>query len=201
MRARDNPFRADRVLCVRYKLQAVTWSELLGRLERLNYRAAIVGPHGAGKTTLLEDLGPTLVQRGFTIKRLRLDEEHRAFDRGFLDDFCGRLHHRDVILFDGAEQSGWWAWRRFESRSRTAGGLIITSHQAGRMPTLIECRTTPELLGEIVDEILSGEAHPVRDLVPELFRKHAGNLREALREVYDLFADAGTQNLPLPSPG
>jgi hypothetical protein len=161
-------------------------------LEQLSYRAAIIGPHGAGKTTLLEDLEPMLVPRGFTIKRLRPDEEHRAFDRGFLNDFFGRLNQRDVILFDGAEQLSGWAWLKFKRRTRTAGGLIITSHRAGRLPTLIECRTTPELLGEIVDEILQGATHPVRNLTPELFQKHEGNLRDALRELYDLFAAPGT---------
>lgn len=174
---------------VRYKLREVTWPELLRRLERLNCRAAIVGPHGAGKTTLLEDLEPVLVQRGFTIRRLRLDEEHRSFDRGFLNDFCAGLNQRDAILFDGAEQLNRWAWLKFKSRTRTARGLIITSHDTGRLPTLIECRTTPELLGEIVGEVLGGKACFVYDLAPELFRKYDGNLRDALRELYDLFAD------------
>jgi hypothetical protein len=192
MRARDNPFRTDRVLSVRYKLQGVTWSVLLRRLEQLDYRAGIVGPHGAGKTTLLEDLEPMLVERGFTIKRLRLDEEHRAFDRGLLNSFCSELNQRDVILFDGAEQLSRWAWLKFRRRTRAAGGLIITSHRVGRLPTLIECRTTPRVLGEIVDEILNGEAHSIHDLVPELFRKHDGNLRLALRELYDFFAATGT---------
>jgi hypothetical protein len=192
MRARDNPFRTDRVLRVRYKLRGLAWPELLRQLEQLSYRAAIVGPHGAGKTTLLEDLEPMLARRGFKIKKLRLDDEHRAFDRGFFNDLCRGLNRRDAILFDGAEQLSWWARRRFERRTRTAGGLIITSHRAGWLPALIECRTTAELLGEIVDEILQGATHPVRNLTPELFQKHEGNLRDALRELYDLFAAPGT---------
>ena len=76
MRARDNPFRTDRVLSVRYRLAEGTLCGLLDRFEAMGRRAAIVGPKGHGKTTLLEDLAPRLRDRGFAVRELRLDEEH-----------------------------------------------------------------------------------------------------------------------------
>ena len=63
-RACDNPFAVHRVLRERYRLSAVQWQALLARLERLGWRAAIVGPHGSGKTTLLEDLAGRLEGQG-----------------------------------------------------------------------------------------------------------------------------------------
>jgi hypothetical protein len=188
MRARDNPFRTERVLSVRYRLADGTFDGLLDRFEAMGRRAAIVGPKGHGKTTLLEDLAPRLRDRGFTVRDLRLDEEHPRFDRAFLGEFLRSLGPRDVILFDGAEQLGRFSWFRFERATRPAGGLLITTHRAGRLPTLIETTTTPALLNGLVDEILGSRASDVRSLTPELFEKHRGNLRDALRELYDRYA-------------
>ena len=83
MRARDNPFRTDRVLAVRYRLDQGTFDGLLDRLDALGRRAAIVGPKGSGKTTLLEDLAPRLRDRGFTVRELRLNEENPGFEPEF----------------------------------------------------------------------------------------------------------------------
>lgn len=188
MRARDNPFRTDRVLQVRYRLQDGTWDALLGRLEDLRFRGAIVGPQGSGKTTLLEDLAPRLAARGFAVRPLRLDTESPRFAPGFLDGFFATLTTRDVILLDGAEQLGAFAWRSFERRSRAAGGLIVTLHRRGRLPALIETRTSPELLAGLVEQILGDAASELAPLFPELHARHDGNLREALRELYDRYA-------------
>jgi len=187
MRARDNPFRSERVLEVRYR-PAGGWDALLARLESLGRRAAIVGPKGSGKTTLLEDLAPRIRASGFQVRELRLDAETPRFEPGFLDGFFATLGPRDVILFDGAEQLGRVAWARFERRTRKAGGLVVTSHRSGLLPTLIETSTTPELLDLLVEQILGDRAVEVRPLTPMLFRKHGGNLREAMRELYDHYA-------------
>lgn len=187
MKARDNPFSTDRVLRVRYRLRDTTWPELLLRLEALNHRAAIVGPEGAGKTTLLEDLEPHLVARGFRVKHLRLDDLQPAFDRAFLARFCDELSDRDVILFDGAEQLGFLAWQMFQRRTRAAGGLIITCHRSGVLPTLIRCRTDAQLLSDLIDT-LRGDL-PLACDRDALFARHNGNIRCALRELYDQCAD------------
>jgi hypothetical protein len=188
MRARDNPFRTDRVLEVRYRLLHGTWDELLSKLEALRYRAAIVGPQGSGKTTLLEDLSPRLQARGYTVRELRLDTGTPRFAPGFLDRFVPSLAPRDVILFDGAEQLGAFAWRSFERRTRAAAGLVLTLHRPGRLPTLVETSTSPELLASLVEQILGDEAGEVREILPELYARHGGNLRDALRELYDRYA-------------
>lgn len=184
MRARENPFRSDRLLSLRYRLQQGTWEGLLARFESLGRRAAIVGPNGTGKTTLLEDLAPRFLERGWRVRELRLDEETPDYDPAVLE----ALTPRDVILFDGAEQLGRFAWSSFERRSRGAGGLLITVHRPGRLPTLLETRTSPELLAGLVDQILGDSSEEVRPLAPGLFSKHRGNLREALRDLYDRFA-------------
>lgn len=191
MRARDNPFRTDRVLTIRYRPQGITWDGLMARLAALGHRAAIVGPHGSGKTTLLEDLAPRLTARGLGAKWLRLSLAQRAFPRGFLRQFLAGLGERDVILFDGADLMGRLAWRRVERRSRRAAGLVVTGHRRILLPTLAECSTTPELLEDIARRLLGEAALPwLGDTTRALFARHRGNLRDALRELYDLCARA-----------
>jgi len=161
---------------------------LLDRLKLLGYRGAIVGPKGTGKTTLLEDLAGALAALGFNVVQVRLDDRTRSFPRGFLKRLFAELSERDVILFDGAEQMSWFEWRRFKLRSKRAGGLVITSHHRGKLPTIRECSTTPELLRDIIVELLGTEPATMAVTAGMLHGKHNGNLREALREMYDLAA-------------
>jgi hypothetical protein len=185
MRACDNPFRTGRVLSIRYRLLEGTWDGLLSRLAAYDHRAAIVGPEGSGKTTLLEDLAPRLQARGFAPRELRLDDRTPRFEPAFLKRLSDEVGPRDALLLDGAEQMGWWAWRRFVRGTRRAGALVVTSHRPGLLPTLLRCRTTPALLGEIAAELAGG---PV-DGVAGLFARHGGNVRLALRELYDVHAE------------
>jgi hypothetical protein len=187
MRARDNPFRTELLLRVRYRFRHISWPDLLQRCEQLNYRAALVGPRGSGKTTLLEDLDPKLREQGFETHWVRLNEEH-SLQSGILRELCSALTNRLIILFDGAEQLNWLDWQTFKRRTRHVAGLIVTVHKPQRLPTLLECRTAPELLAEIIAELLGPQANQLPLRPEHLFHKHQGNLREALRECYDWFA-------------
>ena len=184
--AKDNPFSTDRVLRVRYRPQEWTWDQLLARLATLDHRAAIVGPEGRGKTTLLEDLGEKLRAAGWGVRHVGLSRERCTLSRGALRDCFATVSRRDVILLDGAEQMPRLAWWDFVRRSRCAGGLVITSHRLGLLPTLVECETSADLLRGIVDELLPGAG--ARDDLEVLYSRHGGNLRDALRTLYDLHA-------------
>ena len=71
----------------------------------------------------------------------------------------------------------------FLRKARRARGLVITSHRCGLLPTLVECETSAPLLREIVETL-----HPGQPEVDLLFDRHRGNVREALRELYDFHA-------------
>jgi hypothetical protein len=191
LRARDNPFATDRVLQQRYRLDGAGWAELLGKLERLKYRAAIVGPHGSGKTTLLEDLAVRLESLGWRPVWVRLSAEFPRLPAWCDAAFLRALGVRDVLLLDGAEQLGPVAWWIFNYRCRHAGGMVITTHRAGRLPTLRRCATSPEILAELTGALgrpLSAEE------AKALHSEHGGNLREAMRELYDRHA-AGSERV------
>jgi len=185
VRPRDNPFAVQRVLEVRYRLPAgVTWEGLLDRFAALSWRGAIVGPHGHGKTTLLEDLAPRLEARGFRVRTISLRQAHPRLDR---EDraVLRSLGPQDVLFLDGAEQLGRLFWMELRLRTRRVGGLVITAHRPGLLPTLFECETSPELLTGIVAELLDGGEEPG---VENLHARHRGNVRDALRELYDRWA-------------
>lgn len=186
MRARDNPFVTERVHRIRYQFDGLTWDGFFERLAEMNYRGAIVGPEGSGKTTLLEDLELRLRQRRFTVLFLRLTQEQPRFSPDVRHVLAEKLNPETILLFDGAEQMSWWAWRSFVWRARRAGGLIISAHQEGLLPTLLKCRTNTELLAKIIRELLGDEVN-FRD-VDRLFHQHRGNVRDALRDLYDRYA-------------
>jgi hypothetical protein len=188
MRARDNPFRTERILGLRYRLQGMTWPELLRRCEHLHYRAAFLGPYGSGKTTLLEDLEPKLAEQGFATRFVRAPNQDSRSAPGFIAQAASEVTSREIILFDGAEQLRPLVWQWFKFRTRRAGGLIITAHQPGLLPTLWECRTSPMLLAELTAALLDFDAGKLLPNAEALFERHRGNLREALRECYDILA-------------
>ncbi len=196
MKARENPFRVARVrTAIRYARTAADPDSsrdgaiaLLPRLAALSYRAAIVGPHGSGKTTLLEDLEHVLTQRGCRITHLRLDTEDPRLPRDW-PVRARRLGARDIVCLDGAEQLAPLAWTRLRWQARRARGLIVTAHHPGRLPTLVACATSPALLDRIMRRLAADDLVAAPPAA-ELFARHGGNVREALRELYDVYAAA-----------
>ncbi len=188
MRARDNPFSADRIERIRYRFTGTSLDELLTRLEEMSYRAAITGPEGSGKTTLLEDLRQALERKGLRTKLLFVNDVSPLSEpqcRRFLSE----LVPQELVLLDGADAIRRSSWSLFRRHTIThAAGLIITSHRPGLLPTLIQCSTTPDLLKAIVAE-LTPQAHAIPPaLLDDLHARHKGNLRACLRELYDLRA-------------
>ena len=190
--ARDNPFRVDRLHALAFEPQGMTWAAMLQRLHRLRCRAAIVGPHGSGKTTLLEALASHFQASGKQPRLLfRNAEDGRGIPPAWLETL-ETLTPRDVLLVDGYSHLGIKQRRQLRSAARHVSGLIVTAHHRCRLPTLIRTRTDPALLGRLVTQ-LTGQTLPADTLV-DLHRRHRGNLREALRELYDTASP--TRSLP-----
>lgn len=185
MKARENPFRTERVHRVGYRLVDMTWDELFARLEELNHRAAIVGPHGFGKTTLLETLGSKLRERGRRTHFVRLNESRPKLTRDELTALAEAIEPADILLVDGAEQMSRLSWMKFTRKTAHAEGVIVTVHRPGLFPTLYECRTSSETLRWLVAEITEGERALDAPTACDLHEKHDGNLRDVVRELYD----------------
>jgi hypothetical protein len=172
--ARENPFRTERLEALPFRFLEGDWARLWARLEAVGGRGALVGPRGSGKTTLLHQMAERLFARGIAPRLLSAP----ALDD---DDLEG-----EVLLVDGGERLTPGAWRRL--LACPAATLVVTQHEPGRLPTLLETRTTPALLGDLVRELVG--AAPDLDL-PALFAQHRGDLRAALLALYDRWASGG----------
>lgn len=191
MTPRTNPFRAERLDNLPYffedgKNSETAWESLWLQLENYHYRAAIIGAHGRGKSTLLDSFAAQLQSRGWHVRRLKLNDLQRNFDREIWRDLLPTLEARDFILLDGAEQLSFWRWKLFLQHTKTAGGILITSHRSGLLPTLFECRSSPQLLHSLIIYLDCKMQETNEDQARALFEKHRGNMRDALRELYDL---------------
>ncbi len=183
MKARDNPYRSERVEALAFRAEDFDWKNLEARLAAAKGRGAIVGPEGHGKTTLLLEW----YARRTDAVLLRVKEGQRRLtseQRGEI----GKSRH---LFLDSAEQFGWWGWRELRWLSRRARSVVITSHRPGLLPTVFTCRTSAILLGELMEE-LTGRIDEHATLC--LWQQHKGNVRLALRDLYD--AQAGIAGNP-----
>lgn len=181
-RPADNPFASRRIDGLSYRFHDSGIDELIATIAAAGGRGAVIGPHGSGKTTLLEELAQQL---GGEIVRIRLNADTSNPAASVREHLPVAVDHRHSILFDGAERLGSWSWWRIHRRIRSAGSIVITSHRSGRLPTIYECRTDPELLIELVGELAPDGVDA--DL-EELYRRYGGNIRLCLRELYDVWA-------------
>ena len=176
MKARENPFRSDKVDGLAYRAEGFTWEALESGLSKSGGRGAIIGPEGHGKTTLLTQWAERRKAAGDHVVFLKLGEAQRRLADAQRD----LLATGGWVFVDSAEQLGWLGWRELQRLTRRAEALIVTTHQPGRLPTLFACQTCPELLAELVAEL------DVRNPdCAELWSRHRGNVRLALRELYD----------------
>ncbi|MEL7061749.1 MAG: hypothetical protein AAGN46_17115 [Acidobacteriota bacterium] len=171
-----------------FRLDGTSWPDLLERFDTLNRRAALVGPKGRGKTTLLEELERHFAGRGWLVCRVRLNAQRRrttAEERRAIEEAGEHV----FVTIDGTEQLSWLSWRRLRRASRRAGALLVTTHRPGPLPSLYEHRTSPELLCDLVGELVGTEQQPREDELVRLFEAHGGNIRQCLRELYDRWSD------------
>ncbi len=162
---------------------------LVDRLAELNWCGQIVGPHGSGKSTLLQALLRTIVQRGHPVFVYTLHDRQRHLP--VMPAERARWTANAVIVVDGYEQlSRISRWQlRWVCRHRGCG-LLLTSHRLERYPLLHRTTTSVELLERLVDRLVCDAPptiRPTADEVRRAFDQQAGNLRESLLQLYDVF--------------
>ncbi|MFM7107909.1 MAG: hypothetical protein ACKOZU_04820 [Planctomycetaceae bacterium] len=157
---------------------------LLVRL-RAAGRAAIEGPHGAGKTNLLRALADRLVDDRDLAGLVR--PRSPADGPGVLRAVRG-APPGTTLCIDSWEALGrtwavavrWTAWRR-------GVGLLVTSHRPTGMTMLVRCETSPDLLARLVEDLPPHGGLIDGADVERAFRRHRGDVREALYDLYDRF--------------
>ena len=93
------------------------------------------------------------------------------------------MDDKTALLLDGAEQLPWYIWWRIRWLARNLPCFITTSHTRPHLPLLHRHQTSPELLRVLVNELYS---EPLDIDIDDLYERHGGNIRECLRELYDI---------------
>ena len=160
---------------------------VVAKLAAAGWRGEIVGPHGTGKSSLLAALVPVLEQQGRRVLILTLHDRQRRLP---VDLRSAGLDADSIVIVDGYEQLSWWnRWglKRFCNRRRL--GLLVTSHRATGLPTLLRTEMTGELARKVVAAMLGSQSALIApaEIDAALARRH-GNLREALFDLYDVYA-------------
>lgn len=185
MKARENPFRVEKLHQLSFRLPGMSLEQLQDRFEELGKRAAIVGADGTGKTTLFEQFVNRLHDRGRVIRAVRLSLEDRRLPGDFISTKEPIDSETTILAVDGADHLRKLDWRQLRRRSGRYQGLLITSHRPGMLPTLSHCKPSLELLDELVAELVPEQKKHFEPILPDLYKRHCGNIRECLRELYD----------------
>jgi hypothetical protein len=157
-------------------------AHLVTRLAKQGWRGAIVGPHGSGKSTLLETLKPAIVAAGYGVRSITLRNRQRR-----LPADCLPAVRPAILIVDGYEQLGWLARRRLQCDCRRANvGLVITSHFATSLPTLIRLAPSRRLVQQLVADLTLHVSATVKaaDVVAS-HACHGSNVREIFFDLYD----------------
>jgi hypothetical protein len=188
---------------------------LVDRLAAHDWRGAIIGPHGSGKSTLLAALRLELTTRGVELLWFELHDGQRRLssalcrERGHhaqhgrwrsgasdvprfrcLDASAASPPHPGcLVVIDGYEQLSWVSRARLWWDCRQQGwGLLVTAHDPVRLPTLVATSASPGLAQQLVRRLLLGRSASITDTdVAAAYTRHAGNLRETLFGLYDLY--------------
>jgi hypothetical protein len=189
----ENPFRADRVESIAFRPPATDGEAIWARLVKLNFRAAIVGPHGTGKTTLLDEIATRLEQMenaGQPVRREFITQDIKPQFGQFGRSWRASLDPDEIVCFDGADHLPWWVWRRVRRATQRCAGLIVTSHTPGMLEPLLETTSSPALLKALTVELLKESAVelPAEFDFDLLYAQSNGNLRDAFRGLYHRFA-------------
>ena len=197
MIARENPFTATRMHSVRYKFSdGDSLRRLRLRLEASGGRGMIVGPEGSGKSTLLDELCRNFAASGKTVFSLRAQ---RLNSIGSLRHLLSQLRQAssvECVFIDSSERLNRIIWSYVRWRLRKCKIIAGAAHSPGRLPTLYFTTTSSSLLSSIVKELLPRGAEAPKE-ISALFEEHGGNVRTALRELYDYYFSADA-SLELP---
>jgi len=186
----ENPFCTRRIRpgAIPYLFPAGQTAEsLVAQLRDAGWRGQIVGAHGSGKSALLAALIPAIEQAGRSTLLIELHDAQRRLPIDLGRD--PRLAPPLVVIVDGYEQLSRWSRFQLNRCCRKRGlGLLATSHCPVGLPDLARTLASPGLAEQIVGELLRGRQWPLNAAeLRECYRRHGGDLRELLFELYDLY--------------
>jgi hypothetical protein len=160
--------------------------QLVERLRANGWWGQIVGAHGSGKSSLLAALTPALAAERCVIL-FALHDGQRRLGSGWRER--KPLGASSLVVVDGYEQlSGWSKFRLKWLCRRRSAGLLVTAHTDVGLPTLFDTATDLPTAQLLVARLLTpGDETIGMDDVARVWQTRAGDLREALFDLYNLY--------------
>ncbi len=185
MTPRTNPFRTSKLDSLPFR--SVDWNRICARLEELNFRGAIIGPHGTGKTTFLFELQTHLERKlGIPVPYIHLAE--KPFPSLHFLWSLATIRSPVCIVDDGVAEGNqlWWSlvWR-IAKIVLGERGLIVSAHRPVPLPTIFTTRVNPPLFLELARKLKPEMTEEDRKVCDEILSCCNGNMREAFLELYD----------------
>ena len=183
----------QRIQRIAYRFETGDWGSQLAALERLHFRAAIVGPQGTGKTTLLRELFVRLRSENrpradhFFLPRKQIEQ------RQMVTTVQESLRQGRVVLIDGMERLP-LAWRILLFCSAGADArLVVTAHRPLwcppiRLPTWIYTQSSDNALCYVLRQLEMAQPD-IETYARRRLAENGGNIRNVLRELYDNHAE------------
>lgn len=177
VKARENPIATCNLESLPFRFTDENRDSFYSRMKKMRFRGALVGKEGSGKTTLLLEIFRNLPQ--FKPVLIRLSGGKRNLPLQF---WLKPLSRKEIVLIDSAENLPFYLFWLLKLKCSTSGGLIVTAHKEGLLPTLIRCRTSIELLDELIESLLGYKLDGAR--VEALYKRAGGNIRLAFMHLY-----------------
>jgi hypothetical protein len=168
----------------------VTVEDLLSRLRDNSWLGEIIGPHGSGKSALLAGLMPHIENAGWRPVLFELHDGQRRLPRAWKGKIASSGPPAPaIVVVDGYEQLGKCSRFLLKRFCRRRGlGLLVTTHESAGLPEIYRTSTSAEMARRVVDRLLQGADIEIpAAVIDELYKKHGGNMREILFDLYDIF--------------
>lgn len=189
MKARQNPFRSDRVEAYRYGLDESGWEAVIKRLKNQGFRGLILGPHGSGKTVFMEDLRERFIRGGAppeSVPLYTLQDGFTREDRRTIRKWVSSLSVGDIFFLDGTE----WLPPLFRmllgTRFPVGAGWVCTGHRPlANLPVLWQTQPQPDIAVHMVETLIGRPLEPgERQSCHDRYLEAGGNMRTFLRALY-----------------
>lgn len=193
--ARDNPFASHRVESLKYRYPGFDFDDAIARLEQMQWRAAILGPHGTGKTTLLLELFRHLQNstndRSNASRIWFIPVDRSTRNQQWLE-LLKECTPQQILLVDGIERLSWSkrfrllglgpSWIRQSSLPRS---IVVTTHRPVGLPVWLHTTSNSATMQELLLELYPTAPPETIDQASKLFIARRGNIRDVFWRLYD----------------